>query len=381
MPAMTSKQRLLTAIEGGKPDRLPVTTHSVMPYFLDTYMKGISNQEFFDHFALDSVVRIAPLRPDESEGQYLAPDNCVASVVSDDWRIECEDITRGGHSTVRYNFVTPKGSLTMVTQRNEYTIWVTEHLVKEKSDIDLIGEYAAEPKCDVAVVNKAASDFPGSLIRGHICCFDVFGQPGTWQDASCLFGTERLIMETYDDPKWVHQFLNILQNRKKVYINSLEGAKYDILELGGGAASSTVISPKLFDEFVAAYDAELIEFAHDLGQRIVYHTCGGMMAILANVATMGPDAMETFTPAGMGGDTDLAQARRRIPNNICMIGGFDQFHFLSDCTCEETAAEVRRCFEEAGKNGSYILSPSDHFFDAEPELIKAFADEARKCVY
>jgi hypothetical protein len=42
---------------------------------------------------------------------------------------------------------------------------------------------------------------------------------------------------------------------------------------------------------------------------------------------------------------------------------------------------VRRCFAEAGANGGYILSPSDHFFDAEPELIAAFADEARKCVY
>ena len=31
--------------------------------------------------------------------------------------------------------------------------------------------------------------------------------------------------------------------------------------------------------------------------------------------------------------------------------------------------------------GGFILSPSDHFFDAEPTLIAAFADEARQCVY
>ena len=41
----------------------------------------------------------------------------------------------------------------------------------------------------------------------------------------------------------------------------------------------------------------------------------------------------------------------------------------------------RRCFEAAGQNGAFVLCPSDHFFDAEPELIMAFADEARKCVY
>ena len=50
-------------------------------------------------------------------------------------------------------------------------------------------------------------------------------------------------------------------------------------------------------------------------------------------------------------------------------------------TPEETRAEVRRCFREAGAGGGLILSPSDHFFEAKPELLHAFADEARKCTY
>ena len=40
-----------------------------------------------------------------------------------------------------------------------------------------------------------------------------------------------------------------------------------------------------------------------------------------------------------------------------------------------------RNLEEAGKGGGFILAPSDHFFDADIKLIKAFADEATKCVY
>ena len=31
--------------------------------------------------------------------------------------------------------------------------------------------------------------------------------------------------------------------------------------------------------------------------------------------------------------------------------------------------------------GGYILSPSDHFFVADLELLKAFADEAKRCIY
>ena len=117
-------------------------------------------------------------------------------------------------------------------------------------------------------------------------------------------------MATFDDPAWVHEFLRILQRRKKVHLDSMAGANFDILELGGGSASSTVISPRLFDEFVAPYDAELIAIAHRRGQRIAYHTCGGMMALLERIAAMKPDAMETFTPAAMGGDARLAEPCR-----------------------------------------------------------------------
>lgn len=386
--AMTSRQRLITALEGGIPDRLPVTTHHLMPSFLKTLKNGMSNEDFFEHFGLDPIQWVVVHRPDPAKGQYFHPEQedlgflGCRYISHDHWRLEWESITSPNYVTVRYCFVTPKGTLDMVLQSNEHTTWVSEHLVKNKRDIDLLAEFMTAPLCDVDAVNRIANQYGRrGLIRGHICCFDVFGQPGTWQDAACLLGIERLIMETYDDPDWVHHLLKILHRRKKTFITSLAGASYDILELGGGDASSTVISPKIFDEFVAPYDADLIEAAHWAGQRISYHTCGGMMPFLERLAAMKPDAVETFTPVGMGGDARLAEARTRIPTDICMIGGFDQFHFFTGCSEEDTRREVRRCFDEAGKDGAYILCPSDHFFEAEEKLLYAFADEARKCIY
>jgi hypothetical protein len=385
---MTSKQRMLAAIGRKAPDRLPVTTHHIMQYFLDTYMSSISFEEFFDYFGLDPIVWAVPHKADASRGFYYDQNQGDVGflesrrISSDNWRIEFEEISDPQYKTFRYDFITPKRTLSMVTQSNIHTTWVSEHLVKEKSDIDIIAEFATEPLCDVAALNKIAAEFgERGLVRGHICCFDIYGQPGCWQDACCLYGTEKMIMAAYDDPKWVHSFLKILQKRKITFVKSLKGAKYDILELGGGDASTTVISPKLFNEFVAPYDKELIRLTHEAGQRIVYHTCGGMMPILEDIAAMQPDAMETFTPPAMGADVDLAEAKKRIGDKVCMIGGFDQFHFFKGCTPEQTRAEVRRCFEAAGENGGYILCPSDHFFDADVELIKAYADEARKCVY
>jgi uroporphyrinogen-III decarboxylase len=106
-----------------------------------------------------------------------------------------------------------------------------------------------------------------------------------------------------------------------------------------------------------------------------------MMPFLERIADMNPDAMETFTPSAMGGDANLKEAKKRIGHRVCMIGGFDQFHYFKGCKPEETRKEVRRCFEEAREGGGYILAPSDHFFDADLELIRAYADEARRCIY
>jgi len=337
--AMTSRQRLLTALERKEPDRLPVVTHHVMSYFLKKYMNGATNDEFFDYFGFDPIVWTVPHKPDESKGQYVDPNQGEPGflesrrIFTDEWRIESEEISDPRYKTVRYTFVTPGGKLSMVLQSNEHTTWVSEHLIKEKKDIDLLAKYMPYPTCDVDEVNRIAQAWGDrGIVRGHIPPFDVFGQPGTWQDACCIVGTEKMIMATFDDPEWVHTLLKILQQRKLNFIKTLKGARYDLLELGGGDASTTVISPKIFAEFVAPYDSEIIQAAHDVGQRIVYHTCGGMMPILEAIADMNPDAMETFTPPGMGGDVDLKEAKARIGHRVCMIGGFDQFHYLQGCT-------------------------------------------------
>ncbi len=384
---MTPKQRLIAALDHKVPDRLPVTTHHVMPYFLKNNLNSITNDEFFDRFEMDGIRWLNVYKPDESKGEYFDPNHVpgyleARRISTDQWRIMPEILSDPQYETIRYNFVTPKKTLSLVLQSNDHTSWVTERLIKEKSDIDIIAEYAVVPKCDVEAVNREADAYgERGLIRGFINFFDVYGQSGCWQDASVLFGIEELIMATFDDPEWVHAFLKILFERKKIYIESLRGARYDVIEHGGGDASSTVISPPIFDEFVAPYDAPLIDIAHSVGQRVAYHTCGGMMPFLERLADLNADALETFTPESMGGDTILAEAKRRIGDKVCMIGGFDQYHFFKGCTPEETRKEVRRCFNDAGQNGSYILCPSDHFFDADIKLLDAFADEARKCIY
>ena len=114
--------------------------------------------------------------------------------------------------------------MTTVLEEVEYTAWVAEPLIKKKRDIDLIAAYMTTPACDVEAVNASAATFgERGIVRGLIPCFDVFGQPGCWQDAACLVGTEALILAAIDDPEWVHELLTILQRRKLAFIETSGG--------------------------------------------------------------------------------------------------------------------------------------------------------------
>ena len=64
-----------------------------------------------------------------------------------------------------------------------------------------------------------------------------------------------------------------------------------------------------------------------------------------------------------------------------MICGMDQFNILTRGTKKEIRAEVRRLFEGFGKDGGYICSTSDHFFETPVENLRIFAEAAKECVY
>jgi uroporphyrinogen decarboxylase len=365
---LSSRERLLAALDRRTPDRLPATTHHLMPSFLAAHaIEG--DMAFFDRFGLDAICWTTPLKAQPENG-------------GPGWRLEREDLADPDYRTTRFRFITPRGALSMLVQDDGRTTWVRERLLRRKRDIEILEAIVLAPECDLASVESAAAATGDrGLVRGAVPGFPVYGQPGCWQDAAVLFGIEPLILATFSDPGWVEALLSIVQRPKLHFLRSAVGARFDLVELGGGDASSTVISPPIFDRFVAPFDEPLVAAAHDAGLRVVYHTCGGMMPFLERIAGMAPDAMETFTPGGMGGDARMAEAKARIGDRVCLIGGFDQVNGFAGCTPDDTRAAVRRLFDEAGRGGGYILAPSDHFFDADPALIDAFADEARRCLY
>jgi len=372
---MTAKERLLRALHREKPDRLPCTVHQWQPYHLEHYLGGISALEAFRRLGMDAAIQYF-----ESMGQFWLPGRHRSDSSHPEWIDQVEVLEQGPETVVqRHTIHTPGGVLTYQTEGDARTTWVTEYLVKQPEDINLIERYMPVPRLDLAAVGRAYDEVGDEgILRGF-----VWGdQAGCWQHACCLLGTQEMIMAALDDAGWTHRFLRILCEKKLRFIaESLAGARFDLVETGGGAASSTVISPTMHREFCLPYDRELHDALHQAGHLVSYHTCGGMMPLAETIAENGADATETLAPAGLGGDVDVGELKRRVGDRMCLIGGMDQINVLTKGTPQQIRAEVHRLFAAGGSGGGYVLSGADHFFDAPVGNLEAYARAARECTY
>ncbi len=366
---MTGRDRFLTALHNQMPDRLPCQVHSWMPYYLKTYLKGMDQYQAYEYFHMDPVIYTGPA--------YRFRDSDLAK-----WETKDIDLGIGedGYHHYRQEIRTPKGRLSKSWACNQYTRWETSYIIKTPQDFELWEEFFPRPaEVDWTPVVEAKKRIGETgIVRGS---FWDFGQGSPWQSfSSYLFGTEEAIMACFDMPDWVHHVLRCLLNRKLEAIEIAGKQEFDLVECGGGAGSSTVISPALHREFCLPYDIAQINALHTQGTLITYHLCGGLMPLLETVKENGCDALETMTPPSMGGDCDLTQAQRRVGNALCFIGGFDQNQGFENGNPETIRTMVRRLFE-ACPQGGYICSPSDHFFGGAPDNIRLFAQACAECVY
>lgn len=375
---MTSRERLMLALNREKSDRLPATVHSWMTYYLNQYLNAKDQFKAYEMFGLDPVIYYTKFK-EEPVGPPLLELFFFEMFEGPNWHIQYKKIKQeDGVAEYSFKITTPGGDLIKRIAINKYTAWVTEYPIKEYEQIELIKKYMPIPHLDIKAVNKVYEQLgDNGILRSYI----AGNQPGIWQDACTMVGTQEMILHAIDNPEWVHEFLKIILDRKIAYIESMKGVKYDLIENGGGDASSTVISPKMFEEFCLPYDKQVHIALHELGFKVTYHTCGGMMPILEKIVENDCDASETLSPKTIGGDVDLKEVKQRIGKKVCLIGGLDQNNILGNGTADEVYNAVRKCFEDAGENGGYIIMPCDHFFHAPIENIKTFAKAAQECKY
>jgi uroporphyrinogen decarboxylase len=357
---MNSRERMLIALSNGRPDRLPCQVHGWTQYYLDHYLGGIDWFEAYRRFDMDYAI-------------YISPDYTYRNQDNSQWRCRRKMIgtDKSGNRLWEETIETPKGMLHHAGAENDITPWETEVLIKTEKDFELWNQFYPLPhKADFSKIRLAKEKLGDKgIIRSHP--FSP-GQGSPWQSFCTMVGTEEAIMMAMDKADFVHYAMEQILIKTLQVTELWKGTPADMVETGGGAGSNTVISPAMFREFCLPYDIREHQMLRDVGVKVVYHLCGGIMHMLELVAQNGADGLETM---------NLAEASRRVGGKLFFIGGFDQNAGFEQGTPEAARKQVFDCFEATKDHAGYIIAPSDHFFFGDPDNLKAFADACKECVY
>jgi uroporphyrinogen decarboxylase len=360
---------MLTALNNGRPDRMPCQIHGWMPYYLENYLDGMDSWQAYEKFDMDFAIYVSPT--------YTYDEKDLTN-----WELKTTNLglDHSGNRCSLTEIRTPKGNLRVQHAYTNITVYETEYLLKDDRDFEIWREFYPVPTgIDLSAV-KQTHDRLGDrgIIRSHP--FSP-GQGSPWQSFCTLFGTEHSIMLGMDRPDYLHYILDSIVEKTLTALRMWEGTKADMVEVGGGAGSSTVISPNFYREFGLPYDTQQNTVFHDVDVKVVNHFCGGLMPMLDLVVESGADGLETMTPPSMGGDCDLTEASQRIGGDLFFIGGFDQNAGFEHGTPEDSRRLVLECFEATKDHAGYICCPSDHFFHGSPENLMAFSNACKECVY
>ena len=120
--------------------------------------------------------------------------------------------------------------------------------------------------------------------------------------------------------------------------------------------SGPMLNPRLMEELYGDALRRITETAHSLGMKIVVHSCGNVIPLLAWFADCGFDGVHALEPTA---GVELAKAKEMVGDRLCLVGNLDITHILVDADKEEVFEAVRQSIKAAGKGGGYILAPTN----------------------
>jgi hypothetical protein len=109
-----------------------------------------------------------------------------------------------------------------------------------------------------------------------------------------------------------------------------------------------LFSPAVFHELVMPRYRKLAE---KVSLPWVIHSDGNIEPLLADLATLGIAGIHPVEKGAM----DIRQIKASYRQRLCVLGNVD-LNILGDGTVEETEAEVRGLIEDLGRGGGYIIS-------------------------
>ena len=344
---MTSKERVLTAVNHQQPDRAPI----------QTYLTPEIHQKLVEHFGVEDVLPILGVDFRNVGARYIGPERKVPEGCAfvDEWGI--------GYKMVEFETGSyPEAAFLALAQLNtledvEAYAWpCVDHY--DYSDI--------EAQCD--------------RLKEFAVCYGGAGIPDIINGVSRGRGMERVLVDIMmEDPVGVA----IIDKRCDFYYQQCRSAleagkgKIDILCLGEdcGNQAGPMVSFEVFDAFFRPRLKRFYDLAHEFGAKAMMHSCGNTRKLMPRFIEMGLDILDAMQPEPPG--MDAAEIKQEFGDKLTFCGLISTQATLPFGTEAECRIEARHRLEVVGKNGGYFFSPAHCIQSDTPlENVLAIYDEA-----
>jgi uroporphyrinogen decarboxylase len=193
---------------------------------------------------------------------------------------------------------------------------------------------------------------------------------GPWAIAVTMRGAERLLMDTVDDPAFVHDLMRFATDLAKRFGEAVTAAKVG-LSYSEAPASCSLISPEIYQEFIKPYHTEMVTHFNQRKTGITLHVCGYIDPIIK-------DLLETGCPAfSIDAPTSLEKVVQEVEGKAVIIGNVATDLYVRG-TLEQMEADIRRCIDTAADKSGFILASGCEVpSNAKVELVQHFCDYAR----
>ena len=175
---------------------------------------------------------------------------------------------------------------------------------------------------------------------------------------------EQFCFDLIDKPEYMHEVArrNILESFERSHEMLESGADGFILCCDYCFNAGPFISPKQFEEFIAPYLKEAVQYFKKAGAYVIKHTDGNIMPILKYLLDAEPHALHSLDP--MAG-VDIKEIKDKYGDTIALCGNVD-CSLMQTRTPDEIRKSTKYCLTHAKPGGGYIFSTSNCVFRGMP---------------
>jgi len=342
---MTSRERLLTVLKGGTPDRVPVTL-----YEHTIYNDGWANRE-------PSYAPLLKLEAEYGDSFVRAPIDVPVFLEDPNAVHGTEEKHEDGTVVRTVEIDTPRGPLKAVSRRDPglMTYWQVKPLLETDEDIK---RFLSLPESPAEVNVERLRDLERRVGDHGVLLFSLGDAIG---HVVGLFDFQEFVMRATTDDGPILELLDKAQEQvlRAIRLIGREVKNAAFRLWGPEYCGAPLMNPKkFFPRYVLYRDKEATEAIHATGNFSIIHAHGRLDAILEMIAETGADALEPLETLPLSSaDVTLADVKKRIGDRMCLMGAV-QAVTLERGTPEEVRRQVREAIEVAAPGGGFVLLPT-----------------------